>query len=64
MKECVGRQQETGEEARLVFPGEMYQHEALCLMIGKIVNKCGDMWRNCYTEAEVRGCKYYNEMLS
>ena len=53
VKECVRRQEEAGEVAREVFPGEIYQHEALCLMINKIVNKCGEMWRSCYTAVEV-----------
>ena len=53
VRECVRRQEEAGEAAREVFPGEIYQHEALCLMINKIVNKCGEMWRSCYTPAEV-----------
>ena len=50
---CVRRQEEIGEEAGTLFPGEIYRHEALCLMINKIVNKCGEMWRSCYTVAEV-----------
>ena len=50
---CVRRQEEIGEEARTVFPGEIYRHEALCLMINKIVNKCGSMWSNCYSPSEV-----------
>ena len=51
---CVRRQEQIGEEARIVFPGEIYRHEALCLMINKIVNKCGSMWSNCYSPAEVK----------
>ena len=50
---CVRRQEQIGEEAETVFPGEVYRHEALCLMINKIVNKCGAMWSNCYSPAEV-----------
>ena len=53
--ECVRRQQEVGGEAGEVFSGAVYREEGVCIMIHRIVHKCGSMWSNCYTDTEVRG---------
>ncbi len=52
---CVRRQQNIGAEAGEVFTGDMYREEGVCIMIHRIVHKCGNMWRNCYTDTEVSG---------
>ena len=55
--ECVKKQQEIGGEVAEVFQGlDMYREEGVCIMIHRIVHKCGNMWRNCYTDNEVSGC--------
>ena len=54
--ECVRKQQEIGGEVGQVFQGlDMYREEGVCIMIHRIVHKCGNMWRNCYTDSEVSG---------
>ena len=52
---CVRRQQQIGGEAGAVFSGAVYREEGVCIMIHRIVHKCGNMWRNCYTDTEVSG---------
>ena len=64
--DCVRRQQEIGAKvgdvfsadmfgARVdLFSGEVYKQEGVCIMIHRIINKCGSMWRNCYTDQEVQ----------
>ena len=53
---CVRKQQQIGAEVGAVFSGdEMYREEGVCIMIHRIVHKCGNMWRNCYTDPEVSG---------
>ena len=34
-------------------PAGVWAQEAVCVMVARMVTKCGAMWRNCYTDTEV-----------
>ena len=40
-------------------PAGVWAQEAVCVMVARMVTKCGAMWRNCYTDTEVRPLTHY-----
>ena len=45
---------QVGRGAGQQFPqAGVWAQEAVCVMVARMVTKCGAMWRNCYTDTEV-----------
>ena len=50
---------QVGRGAGQQFPqAGVWAQEAVCVMVARMVTKCGAMWRNCYSDTEVRALNH------